>query len=79
MQVLWLFFLFFSEKVKFCGYSLPHPTERRVIMQIQTYPHKGVTALQAFERGLHDLLELSEAVKKKFEDTLKEASPAGTG
>lgn len=53
---------------------MPHPTERRVIMQIQTYPHKGLTALQAFQQGLHDLLDLSEAVKSKFEEAIKEVS-----
>ncbi|XP_074605426.1 uncharacterized protein LOC141858560 [Brevipalpus obovatus] len=55
-----------NENVKFCGYSLPHPTERRIIMQIQTYPNKGMTGLAAFEQGLNDLSELAQIVKNKF-------------
>ncbi|RWS07653.1 RNA polymerase I/III 16Kd polypeptide-like protein, partial [Dinothrombium tinctorium] len=27
-----------NPSVKFCGYSMPHPNERKVILQIQTYP-----------------------------------------
>ncbi|XP_015794504.1 DNA-directed RNA polymerases I and III subunit RPAC2 [Tetranychus urticae] len=63
-----------NQCVKFCGYSIPHPTERRVIMQIQTYPSKGVTGLQVFEQGLQDLLSICQVVKHKFSSALSEHS-----
>ena len=63
-----------SECVKFCGYSIPHPTERKVIMQIQTHPRKGTTGLQVFEQGLQDLLSISQVIKNKFNEALDEHS-----
>lgn len=63
---------FSSECVKFCGYSIPHPTERKVIMQIQTHASKGTTGLQVFEQGLQDLLSISQVIKHKFNEALDE-------
>lgn len=49
--------------VKFCGYALPHPNERKINFQLQVY--KG-QSLDAFERGLKDLLDLNKIVKEKI-------------
>lgn len=56
----------FSPLVKFCGYSLPHPNEKQVLMQIQVYPGRGITARDALEKGLTDLKEATNCLKSKF-------------
>lgn len=52
-----------NPEVKFCGYALPHPNERKINIQIQVYSGE---ALDALEKGLRDLLELNKIVKEKI-------------
>ena len=54
--------LFRSKNVKFCAYSIPHPNDKRILMQIQVYQGRG-SALQALQQGLTDLLDASRHVK----------------
>lgn len=61
-----------NPEVKFCGYALPHPNERKINIQIQVY--KG-EAIDAFEKGLKDLLELNEIVQQKINDASKKYGP----
>ncbi|KAJ3167655.1 RNA polymerase subunit AC19 [Geranomyces variabilis] len=51
--------------VSFCGYSIPHPSEFKIHMRIQT--DGSITAAQALNKGLDDLVALSEHVLATFE------------
>ncbi|KAJ3183107.1 RNA polymerase subunit AC19 [Geranomyces variabilis] len=51
--------------VSFCGYSIPHPSEFKIHMRIQT--DGSITAAQALNQGLDDLVALSEHVLATFE------------
>lgn len=53
-----------NPNVKFCGYAVPHPNERKINFQIQVY--KG-EALDALEKGFRDLIDLNQVVKRKIE------------
>lgn len=52
-----------NPEVKFCGYALPHPNERKINFQIQVY--KG-EALDALEKGLKDLVDLNRVVTERI-------------
>lgn len=52
-----------NPEVKFCGYALPHPNERKINIQIQVYSGEAIDAL---EKGLKDLIELNQIVKEKI-------------
>lgn len=49
--------------VKFCGYALPHPNERKINIQVQVY--KG-EALDALEKGLKDLIDLNRVIRERI-------------
>ncbi|GAM40846.1 DNA-directed RNA polymerase I and III 14 kDa [Talaromyces pinophilus] len=53
-----------SPKVEFCGYTIPHPSEAKMNIRIQTYD--GTTAIEALEKGLNDLMDLCDVVSDKF-------------
>ncbi|KAI9797522.1 MAG: RNA polymerase subunit AC19 [Piccolia ochrophora] len=53
-----------SPDVEFCGYSIPHPSEAKMNVRIQTYD--GTTAIDALEKGLSDLMGLCDVVVEKF-------------
>lgn len=61
-----------NPNVKFCGYALPHPNERKVNFQIQVY--KG-DALDALEQGLKDLIDLNQAVREKIKKAAQTFGP----
>ncbi|KAK4106095.1 RBP11-like subunits of RNA polymerase [Parathielavia hyrcaniae] len=50
--------------VEFCAYAIPHPSEAKMNVRIQTF--EGTTAIQALEKGLRDLQELCNVVSEKF-------------
>ncbi|KAK9322870.1 DNA-directed RNA polymerase [Lipomyces orientalis] len=50
--------------VEFCGYSIPHPSEAAVNLRIQTYG--DITAIQALEKGLDDLMDLCDHIESEF-------------
>ncbi|SPQ22789.1 6304e2b7-9de8-4a99-b526-49cc923a28ce [Thermothielavioides terrestris] len=50
--------------VEFCAYAIPHPSEAKMNVRIQTF--EGTTAIQALEKGLRDLQELCDVVADKF-------------
>ncbi|OBT78572.1 hypothetical protein VF21_00950 [Pseudogymnoascus sp. 05NY08] len=52
-----------NPNVEFCGYSIPHPSEPKMNIRIQTY--EG-TAFEALEKGLDDLMDLCDVVAEKF-------------
>ncbi|KAI9671237.1 MAG: RNA polymerase subunit AC19 [Trizodia sp. TS-e1964] len=53
-----------SPGVEFCGYSIPHPSEPKMNIRIQTYD--GTTAMDALAKGLDDLMDLCDVVLDKF-------------
>jgi len=50
--------------VEFCGYTIPHPSEAKMNVRIQTY--EDTTAVEALEKGLDDLMDLCDVVTEKF-------------
>ncbi|KAF2158202.1 DNA-directed RNA polymerase I and III [Myriangium duriaei CBS 260.36] len=50
--------------VEFCGYSIPHPSEARMNLRIQTWDE--VSAYDVLEKGLQDLADLCDVVIDKF-------------
>lgn len=45
---------------------MPHPNERKIIMQIQTIRDK-CSPTDAFKKGLEDLQEMCEHIKSQFQ------------
>jgi DNA-directed RNA polymerase I and III subunit RPAC2 len=73
--------------VEFCAYAIPHPSEAKMNVRIQTYGEfhshdihlpaidaitEGVTARQALEKGLRDVQDLCDIVTDKFLEALTE-------
>ncbi|OZJ03822.1 hypothetical protein BZG36_03819 [Bifiguratus adelaidae] len=58
-----------NPKVDYCGYSIPHPSEAKLHIRIQTIP--GTTAYEALEKGLSDLIDLCGVVNEKFKENLE--------
>ncbi|KIW09066.1 uncharacterized protein PV09_00015 [Verruconis gallopava] len=59
-----------NPQVEFCGYSIPHPAEKKMNLRIQTYD--GVNVQDVLEKGLNDLMDLCDVVIEKFEDAQRE-------
>ncbi|KAL1625861.1 RNA polymerase subunit AC19 [Neofusicoccum ribis] len=53
-----------NPSVEFCGYSIPHPSETKMNLRIQTYD--DVSVYDVLEQGLDDLAELCDVVIDKF-------------
>jgi len=50
--------------VEFCGYSIPHPSETKMNLRIQTYDN--VSVYQVLDKGLEDLMNMCDVVTDKF-------------
>ncbi|KAI1812038.1 DNA-directed RNA polymerase [Poronia punctata] len=50
--------------VEFCAYAIPHPSEDKMNIRIQTYD--TTTATAALEKGLRDLEDLCDVVSEEF-------------
>jgi DNA-directed RNA polymerase I and III subunit RPAC2 len=64
--------MFISPKVAFCGYSTPHPSEKKIHFRIQTRS-KDYTALMALQQGLDDLMYVCDYMLKSV-DTMVSSS-----
>lgn len=53
-----------NPEVKFCGYSIPHPSENIMNVRVQTF---GAPAAEVFRKGLLDL----RAMASHMQDTFK--------
>jgi DNA-directed RNA polymerase I and III subunit RPAC2 len=53
-----------SPDVEFCAYAIPHPSEPKMNVRIQTFD--STTAVEALEKGLRDLQELCDVVTDQF-------------
>lgn len=63
------FLLTCSPDVTFCGYSMPHPSEQRINVRLQTKP--GATAVEAFRDGCSTLVKITDIISEAFEDAIK--------
>lgn len=54
-----------SPDVDFCGYSIPHPSDPKMNLRIQTLD--DVHVHDVLEKGLRDLADLCDVVLEKFE------------
>ncbi|KAJ5109821.1 hypothetical protein N7532_002466 [Penicillium argentinense] len=50
--------------VEFCGYTIPHPSDAKMHLRIQTTD--STTAVEALEKGFSDLMDLCDVVSEKF-------------
>ncbi|MCO5567295.1 hypothetical protein L7F22_020985 [Adiantum nelumboides] len=53
-----------SPRVEFCGYSVPHPSENRVNIRIQT---TGDPAKDVLKDALQDLMVMCQHIRKTFD------------
>ncbi|PKY06846.1 RBP11-like subunits of RNA polymerase [Aspergillus campestris IBT 28561] len=53
-----------NPQVEFCGYTIPHPSESKMNLRIQTYD--TTNAIEALEKGLESLMDLCDVVTEKF-------------
>ncbi|KAE8372057.1 DNA-directed RNA polymerase [Aspergillus bertholletiae] len=53
-----------NPQVEFCGYTIPHPSETKMNLRIQTYD--TTNAVEALEKGLDSLMGLCDVVTDKF-------------
>lgn len=58
-----------NPEVEFCGYSIPHPSENKLNIRIQTYGN--ITAVEALHQGLDNLTELCSTVEEKFSEKIQ--------
>lgn len=63
------FSFMWSPDVVFCGYSIPHPSENRINLRIQT---NGIPAGDVLRRGLSELTAMCEHMLATFETAVEE-------
>ncbi|KAJ5248957.1 hypothetical protein N7468_000408 [Penicillium chermesinum] len=56
-----------NAEVEFCGYTIPHPSDPKMHLRIQTTDQ--TTALAALEKGFSDLMDLCDVVTEKFTES----------
>ncbi|KAL2886642.1 DNA-directed RNA polymerases I and III subunit RPAC2 [Ceratocystis lukuohia] len=54
--------------VEFCAYAIPHPSEAKMNIRIQTYDGFAVNALR---KGLNDLAEMCDVMADKFTNSVQ--------
>ncbi|KAL9971845.1 hypothetical protein ACROYT_G018057 [Oculina patagonica] len=59
--------------VVFCGYSIPHPSENKINLRIQT---NGTPAVDVLRRGLSELTAMCEHMLATFETAVEEHKEA---
>eukprot|EP00127_Corallochytrium_limacisporum_P000264 Clim_evm11s9 gene=Clim_evmTU11s9 len=60
-----------NPNVEFCGYTMPHPSEPKLHLRIQTKPDTQ-TPTEALNTGLENLMQLTDHVSQTFDDAWKE-------
>lgn len=58
-----------NPEVEFCGYSIPHPSENKLNIRIQTYGN--ITAVEALHQGLDNLSELCVTIEETFTEKVE--------
>ncbi|CAN0044827.1 unnamed protein product [Ascophyllum nodosum] len=56
-----------NRDVDFCGYSVPHPSEPKMNMRLQT---TGRPALEVLKEGLRDLRSLCDILEERVDEAL---------
>ncbi|KAF2679623.1 RBP11-like subunits of RNA polymerase [Lentithecium fluviatile CBS 122367] len=56
--------------VEFCGYSIPHPSEDKMNIRIQTYDN--VSAESVLDKALQDLMDMCDVIEEKFREAREE-------
>lgn len=57
-----------NPEVEFCGYSIPHPSENKLNLRIQTYGN--ITAVEALHQGLDGLSALCTHMEQAFTEKI---------
>ncbi|KAF7729224.1 RNA polymerase subunit AC19 [Apophysomyces ossiformis] len=57
-----------NPEVDFCGYSIPHPSEAKMNLRIQT--SDNTTAIEALSKGLNDLHDMCAFIRQAYEEEL---------
>ncbi|KAI9485373.1 MAG: DNA-directed RNA polymerase [Benjaminiella poitrasii] len=57
-----------NSEVDFCGYSIPHPSEAKMNVRIQTTDRTN--AIEALKTGLDNLYDLVACVRQAYEEDL---------
>ncbi|KAJ1846062.1 RNA polymerase subunit AC19 [Coemansia sp. RSA 2706] len=63
-----------NPQVDFCGYSIPHPSEAKMNVRIQTT--EDIDAVKAMDKGITDLKSVYQHIKSKFQERIKEGNYA---
>lgn len=58
-----------NPEVEFCGYSIPHPSENKLNIRIQTYGN--ISAAEALHQGLDNLSELCTSIEETFTEKIE--------
>lgn len=58
-----------NPEVEFCGYSIPHPSENKLNIRIQTYGN--ITATEALHQGMDNLSDLCTHVEETFAEKVE--------
>jgi len=66
------YFINKNPDVEFCGYTIPHPSETKMNIRIQTWEDTGTSAFDALSKGLDDLMDACDVLTEKFEDAKKD-------
>ncbi|XP_007435113.1 DNA-directed RNA polymerases I and III subunit RPAC2-like [Python bivittatus] len=59
-----------NPEVEFCGYSITHPSESKINFRVQT--RGGLPAVEAFQKGLEDLMGVCQHVLSTFKASVEE-------
>ncbi|CAM9597142.1 unnamed protein product [Ectocarpus sp. 13 AM-2016] len=59
-----------NKEVDFCGYSVPHPSEPKMNLRLQT---TGRPALELLKEGLRDLRDLCNILEERVEREIPDA------
>lgn len=58
-----------NPEVEFCGYLIPHPSENKLNIRIQTYGN--ISSVEALHQGLDNLSELCTVIETKFSEKIQ--------
>lgn len=66
------FFIMKNPDVEFCGYTIPHPSETKMHLRIQTWEDSNTSAFDVLRKGCDDLIDFCEATSVTFSNALEE-------
>uniref|UniRef100_A0A286XZC8 RNA polymerase I and III subunit D n=1 Tax=Cavia porcellus TaxID=10141 RepID=A0A286XZC8_CAVPO len=59
-----------NSEVEFCGYTMTHPSESKINLRILS--QGALLAVEPFQRGLSELMNVCQHVLDKFEVSIKD-------